>query len=197
MNHLIIYANYNDGSFNHALCNELILTYNKLGHTVNVRDLYAIEFNPVLTEKDLKAIQSNNIPPDILIEQEFVRNADIITFLYPIWWTGMPAILKGYIDRVFSYGFAYKAGEKGTMGLLGDKKAFIINTTGQPRSLYEKGMYQALNMTSDTGIFNFCNIEMIDHMYFSSINSVSDETRLCYLDEARTRAIELFSSIMA
>mgnify|MGYP001806130844 FL=1 len=193
MNHLIIYANYNDGSFNHALCNELIATYSSLGHAVKVRDLYALGFNPVLTESDYKLMQTGHTPADILTEQEHINDADVITFLYPIWWTSMPAILKGYIDRVFAYGFAYKAGDKGSIGLLGTKKAFIINTTGQPKSLYEKGMYQALNMTTNTGIFEFCDIQVLDHLYFSSINSVSDSTRTAYIELAKKRAIELFS----
>lgn len=193
MNHLIIYANHNDGSFNHALCNELIATYISLDHKVVVRDLYALGFNPVLTEADYKLMQIGQTPADILIEQEHISNADVITFLYPIWWTSMPAILKGYIDRVFAYGFAYKSTDKGSIGLLGPKKAFIVNTTGQPKSLYEKGMYQALNMTTNTGIFEFCNIQVLDHLYFSSINSVSDTTRAEYIQQAKKRAIELFS----
>jgi NAD(P)H dehydrogenase (quinone) len=193
MNHLIIYANYNDGSFNHALCNQLIDTYSALGHQVAVRDLYALGFNPVLTEDDFRLLQSGQTPDDILVEQKHVQAADILTFLYPIWWTSMPAILKGYIDRVFAYGFAYKASEKGSVGLLANKKAFIINTTGQPKSLYEKGMYQALNMTTNTGIFEFCNIQVLEHLYFSSINSVSAETRAAYIEQAKKRAIELFS----
>jgi NAD(P)H dehydrogenase (quinone) len=193
MNHLIIYANYNDGSFNHALCNELITTYSSLGHTVKVRDLYALGFNPVLTESDYRLMQTGHTPADILIEQKHISDADVITFLYPIWWTSMPAILKGYIDRVFAYGFAYKASENGSIGLLSSKKAFIINTTGQPKSLYEKGMYQALNMTTNTGIFEFCDIKVLDHLYFSSINSVSDNTRAEYIELAKKRAVELFS----
>ncbi|MEJ1715164.1 NAD(P)H-dependent oxidoreductase, partial [Escherichia coli] len=76
----------------------------KKGHEVEVRDLYEMQFQPTLGRSEM----IGGIGEDVVVEQEYLKWADVITFIYPIWWTGLPAIMKGYIDRVFSYGFAYK-----------------------------------------------------------------------------------------
>lgn len=83
-----------------------------------VRDLYAINFQPVISSSEV----IGGIGEDVVREQEFLQWAEVITLIYPIWWTGMPAIMKGYIDRVFSYGFAYKYVNGVQMGLLKERK---------------------------------------------------------------------------
>jgi NAD(P)H dehydrogenase (quinone) len=76
---------------------------------------------------------------------KFITQTDAITFIYPIWWTVLPAILKGHVDRVFSYGFAYSYGEAGINKMLTGKKGFIINTHGTPQEIYDKiGMTDGL-----------------------------------------------------
>lgn len=184
MNHLIIYANHNDGSFNHAVRDNLEKGFSEMGHSVRVRDLYAMQFNPVLTTDDFKKLHAGQLPNEILEEQQHITWADVITIVHPVWWTGFPAILKGYIDRVFLYGFAYKMGAKGAEGLLNGKKVLIFSSTGQPKEAYENGMYQAMNMTTNTGIFEFCGMEVIEHVYFPSVLSVSDDTRALYIESA-------------
>ncbi|MFH1018492.1 MAG: NAD(P)H-dependent oxidoreductase, partial [Pseudomonadota bacterium] len=108
MNHLIIYSHPNPKSFNHAILEEFSGALRDAGHEVRVRDLYAIGFKPVLQGSDLE--QAGKRPPaeDICAEQAHISWADVITFIFPLWWAGMPAIAKGYLDRVFSEGFAYR-----------------------------------------------------------------------------------------
>lgn len=89
----------------------------------------------------------------------------------------MPAIIKGYIDKVYQTGFAYAKGK----GILTDKKVLIFNTHGQPKVVYEKGFYDAINHTSNTGIFGFCGMEVIGHHYFDSVPYTTDEVRKGYL----------------
>jgi NAD(P)H dehydrogenase (quinone) len=107
MNHLIVYAHPHPESLNHAILNTTISTLKNNGHDVFVRDLYELNFQPVLQPEDTAAMKEGHTPKDIKTEQEFINDADVITFIYPIWWTGLPAILKGYVDRVFAYGYAY------------------------------------------------------------------------------------------
>ena len=96
----------------------------------------------------------------------------------------MPAILKGYIDRVFLSGFAYTMVGNSPQGLLNDKKVVIINSMGQTREEYEEmGMFKAMNRTVDTGIFGFCGMHVICHKYFTTIMSASDEQRMKYFKE--------------
>ena len=95
-----------------------------------------------------------------------IKWADLITFIYPIWWASMPAILKGYIDRVFANGFAYKYENNIPIGLLEGKKALIFNTTGSPSDAYsESGMQDAIKQMANDGILKFCGIEPLHHVF--------------------------------
>lgn len=175
MRHLIVYAHPNPDSFNHAIMETVVHTLKNKGHEVTVRDLYEIDFQPVLKRQDTAAMKAGQTPEDIKTEQEFIAQADAITFIYPIWWTGLPAILKGYVDRVFSYGFAYAYGEQGIDKLLKGKKGLIINTYGSPKEIYDQiGMTAGLKITSDTGIFEFTGIEPVDHLLFGSVPSAGE-----------------------
>lgn len=172
MKHLIVYAHPSTESFNHAILERTVQALEKKGHEVVVRDLYALNFQPVLKPEDTAAMRNGQTPADILTEQKFISDADVVTFIYPIWWTGLPAILKGYVDRVFSYGFAYAYGEAGIDKLLKGKKGFIINTHGTPKEIYDQiGMTAGLKITSDTGIFDFTGIEPVEHLLFGNIPS--------------------------
>jgi len=176
MKHLIVYAHPNKESLNHSILDTTVNTLNKLGHEVVVRDLYALDFQPVLKPTDTEAMKAGQTPIDIKTEQEFISEADVITFIYPIWWTGLPAILKGYVDRVFSYGFAYSSGEEGINKLLKGKKGIIINTHGTPKEIYDQiGMTEGLKVTSDIGIFDFTGIEPVEHLLFGSIGYLNEE----------------------
>ncbi len=186
MKHLIVYANHSESSFNGKIKDELCAALRSQGHETRIRNLYEQDFYPVLKSNDLAGAHQGQVPEEIKTEQDYVRWADVITFVYPIWWTGMPAIMKGYIDRVFLYGFAYQMTEKGIEGMLKDKKVSIINTTGQPRDVYEQnGMYDAMKKTSDEGIFEFCGMEVIDHIFFPAVLSVDDDTRNQYLEKVK------------
>ncbi|MBN2349322.1 MAG: NAD(P)H-dependent oxidoreductase [Bacteroidales bacterium] len=186
MNHLIIHANHRDESF---LSNAVSVLEQQLvdnGEQVNIRDLYKMEFNPVLTSSDIKQFRNGNFPEDILAEHKYIEWANYIWMLYPVWWSGMPAILKGYIDRVFSSGFAYKIENNQAIGLLNSKKAIIINSMGQSKEEYSKsGMFDAMNKTTDLGVFTFCGIEVLDHLFFTSITSASNVIKEEYYEKIR------------
>ncbi|MBP1082435.1 NAD(P)H-dependent oxidoreductase [Bacillus capparidis] len=179
MNHLVVYAHPHPESFNHAILETAVKALEDKGHQVFVRDLYALDFQPVLKPQDTAAMKSGNIPDDIKTEQEFITKADVITFIYPIWWSGLPAILKGYVDRVFAYGFAYAYGEGEIIQLLKGKKGLIINTHGTPKEIYdEMGMTASLTITSDVGIFDFTGIEPLDHLLFGNVSEYLEEAAL-------------------
>jgi len=97
---------------------------------VRVRDLYELGFDQVLKGSDLLNLQTGKFADDIKAEQEQIEWADVITFVYPVWWAGLPAMLKGYVDRAFANGFAFTYGENGPIGLLSKKKAIVFSTTG-------------------------------------------------------------------
>jgi NAD(P)H dehydrogenase (quinone) len=182
--HLIIISLHRDEGFLTRGVNQLIDKLKGEGEEVEIRNLYDIGFNAILTTSDFQALKEGGLPKDIELEQEFIRDADYLWFVFPIWWTSMPAILKGYIDRVFLNGFAYRLEKDTPVGLLTDKKVIIINSMGMSREEYnQSGMFGAMELTIDKGIFEFTGMKVIAHKYFTSIMSVDEASRKSYLDE--------------
>jgi len=186
MKYLILYAHPNPKSFNHAILETVQAELQKTGREVSVRDLYAQNFNPVLSAIDLAGMAQGQLQPEIKAEQKFVGSADVIVVIYPLWWSGMPAILKGYIDRVFTDGFAYHISETGIESLLKGKNVLLITTTGAPQEMYEaSGMFKSMAQTTGEGIFQFTGMELIEHKYLCAIPHVTDEDRKKMLEELR------------
>jgi len=174
MKNLIVYAHPNSGSLNHFFKQTVLEILQEFGEEIAVRDLNEINFNPVLSLEDMNGQRMGTVADDVKTEQDFITWADRIIFIYPIWWTGMPAIMKGYIDRVFSYGFAYRYDQGIQKGLLTGKKTIIINSHGKSNAEYEAmGMDKALALTSDTGIFTYSGLEIQQHFYFDKADKAS------------------------
>lgn len=186
MRHLIIYAHPNENSLNHHLLSTVVETLQSRNEEIIVRDLYTIGFDPVLSLADIQGQRIGEISDDIKTEQEHISWAERITFIYPIWWTGLPAMMKGYIDRVFSYGFAYRYDQGIQKGLLKGKKTVIINTHGKSHEEYEKtGMDKALTLTSDNGIFIYSGLEIISHLFFDKADKASAENLDIWKDQIK------------
>jgi len=189
MNHLIVYSHPYDKSFNHAICETYQQRLEDNGHGVRVRDLYALKFDPVLKASEIEGFREGRYPEDIRIEQEHVAWADVLTFICPIWWAGLTANLRGYMDRVFAYGFAYKETDQGLVKLLTGKKIFLINTIGAPSDIYEKnGYFGAMDKLLDEIAFDFCGLEVIGHKYFGLVTACSDEERQAMLFQVKDSA---------
>lgn len=176
MKNLIVYAHPNPASLNHFFKQTVVESLQESGQEIVIRDLNQISFNPVLSLDDMNGQRMGQVANDVKTEQDFITWADRIIFIYPIWWTGMPAIMKGYIDRVFSYGFAYRYDHGIQKGLLTGKQTIIINSHGKSNAEYEAmGMDKALALTSDTGIFTYCGLEIEKHFYFDKADKASHE----------------------
>lgn len=121
----IVYCHPSDDSFTKNMCDAFIKGITDSGNEYIISDLYKMDFNPNMTEKEyLRDAYYRNTPDmasDVLEEQEKINGSDAIAFIYPVFWTEAPAKLVGWFDRVWTYGFAY--GDK-TMKLL--DKAIIL-----------------------------------------------------------------------
>jgi len=185
MNHLVVFAHPNPESFGKAIEETVSKASAVKGFSTKVKDLYREGFNPVLGPSDFESFGNGNIPPDIKVEQDLVAWADIISFVYPVWWAGLPAILKGYIDRVFFYGFAYEYKDGTLNGLLKGKRVRMFCTTGTPDTVYESNsMHKSIKQTQDDGIFRVSGIDDVEHLFFGAVPYVDDNTRKRYLAEA-------------
>ncbi|MDR1613824.1 MAG: NAD(P)H-dependent oxidoreductase [Planctomycetota bacterium] len=183
---LTIYSHPIPDSFNAAILTAISEEVALRGHEHNIRDLYKMGFNPVLGIADFEQFNRGTIPADIKKEQDAIRKADILFLVHPIWWSGMPAILKGWIERVFSYGFAYGHDSKGVKALLTGKKAVIVNTTGgTEKSFADSGFGDAFRLLAQDSIYRFVGLDIALHRTFYQIPSVSREARGEMLDSLR------------
>lgn len=177
MNAVIIYAHPNPISFNAALAEVAQEEMEKNGIIVKVKDLYGMDFNPCLGEEDYKAFRRGEIPPDVGQEQDDISRADLLVIIAPIWWLNFPAILKGYFDRVFSAGFAYKISEQEFTGLLEGKRALLITTSGADEGRAQRsGMLDVLQATI-AAIFSISGFASYEHLNLFGVSHVSDGER--------------------
>jgi len=105
------------------------------------------------------------MPEDVLEQQEKVTDGDAMVFLCPMWTWHYPAILKGWMDRVFSVGFAYTFGEKGPEGLLKHKKVFILTTTMGMEERYKQFGVEDAIKTLDRMTWGFCGVQKVEHLF--------------------------------
>lgn len=170
MRHLLIVANPRRQSFTHKVARAYADELESLGHEVAFRDLYKLNFDPVLGPDELLGPTPPAVPPDIRREQRHVEAAGAIAFFYPLWWAFMPAIVKGYIDRVFSVGFAYAFEGDAMVPRLSGKKALIFTSSGADMAyLQDSGQWRAMCALERDHILAPCGIELLDHVHFPAI----------------------------
>ena len=197
MKHLIISAHPNPQSFNRALVEEVIKATRQAGGETVVRDLYTLDFNPVLSWRELNASMEGIVPAEIKFEQKLITEADLITFIYPLWWMGFPAILKGYLDRVLSYGFAYQNENGVSVGLLGNKKMQHFITMGNGIDKYQQlGFDKALQSCLVDGLFNFCGITDIQHEVFGNIHLLDEVGYQSVLTSVFEKTLENLTALL-
>ncbi|WP_052732214.1 NAD(P)H-dependent oxidoreductase [Hymenobacter terrenus] len=185
MNVLLLYAHPDPASFTAALKNTCLATLRAAGHHVEVRDLYELGFDPVFESEEFAQARTGQVGTAVRVEQELIAAADVLLVIKPLWWTGLPAILKGYIDRVFTNGFAYAYSPTGLEPLLRGKKAILLTPHGVPAAVYgPTGMFAALRLTQDEGIFTFCGLEVRQHLFFDLAAARTEAARAAYLAEA-------------
>lgn len=186
MKALLVYAHPNPKSFNHAVLEAVKDELSAAGVAFEVRDLYALSMDPVLKAEDFLALREGKTLADVAREQNLIREADLLVVIHPVWWFSLPSILKGWIDRVFSVGFAYASGANGAEGLLKEKKVAVFSTTGGSRSDYEAyGFRDAIVKAVDNGIFGFCGMEVLLHHFMHAVPAVSQEERVEMLSQVR------------
>lgn len=170
MNHLVIVAHPRAESFNMQVMRTYTDELRQRGHQVVERDLYRIGFNPVLTEADFLAIERGMPPADVIDEQELIKAADVLTFISPLWWRSMPAMMKGYFDRVFSHDFAYELVKGEFRGLLADKKAVLFTSLAStPEELAVSHADRAFDIVQDLAIITTCGMDIIEHVHFAPV----------------------------
>lgn len=189
MNVLIIYAHPNPRSFNRAILETVDTTLRGRGLATRIHDLYEMRCRAVLDGEDLIRNWRGDLPADTRREQDAVRWAHKLIFIYPIWWFGPPAILKGWIDRVFTRTFAFDFGPEGMTGLLQHHNAMIINTLGGDEATYQRERWHELLVRPMVeGVLGACGIQAITYRAFYQVTTASHAERQAMLDAVRDLA---------
>lgn len=205
----IVHAHEEPRSFNAAMKNQAIRTFEAQGHGVVVSDLYRMQFKAVADEKDflerrdrhylkrqaeeMAASSLGTLAHDILEEQKKLEACDLLILQFPLWWFSMPAILKGWVDRVFSMGFAYGGGKWYDRGPMQGKRAMLSLSTGGPEASYldrgVNGSLDAILFPIQHGILYFCGFEVLKP--FVAWGPAHQE------EEARERLLERYARELA
>ncbi len=188
MKTLIVHAHPEPQSLNGSLKDLAVSTLLGAGHEVQVSDLYAMNWKAVVDATDYgpdassplnvvlnsgRAFEAGTLTADVRAEQAKLLWADMIIFQFPLWWYTMPAILKGWVDRVFTYRFAYgvgehndiKYGERYGEGTLAGKRALLSVTVGGPQAHYAargiNGPIEDLLFPMQHGILYYPGVEVL------------------------------------
>lgn len=235
---LTVYAHPDRRSFCHGVLERFTAGLQDAGHSSHVVDLYAIDFDPVLRQRDqpswindtmpediaeLHDVRGNvlrstrnplqrwlvrrairgkshsevagmlrsRMPKDVLAMHEKIRWADGLAFIAPIYFCSFPAILKGWIDRVWCYDFAFGLTPEGWHGdvngripLLHHQRALLMTSTIFDEAAYDDGLRDAIGKVVDEWGFTYPGIPDVEHVYFYAATSASPDRIAAYLDQA-------------
>lgn len=195
MKHAIILAHPEPNSFNGSVANTYAQAVRVRGHQAIVRDLYAIGFDPCLKANERPDKCEQSVAPDIAAERALLADVDVFVLVYPVWLGSAPAILKGYLERVFNQGFAFDGFEAGQMRpLLTDRRLLSFTSSGSTNAwMDETGLRMSLRYVIDGYLSKVFGLEVLDHVHFPSIAPGLDERWVLEnLATVRTRVAELF-----
>jgi len=213
MNIFIVYAHAEPKSFNGAMFRAAQETLRGAGHLVAVSDLYAMKFDPVsdrrnfTTVKDpgffkqqieeMHATDVGGFAPDIEAELRKMEGCDLMIWQFPLWWFGLPGILKGWADRVFAMGRTYGGDRFYENGVFKGKRALLSVTTGGPGAVYEKGGWNgdinAILRPIQRGILRFTGWDVLAPTIVFSPVRISDEERAASINAWKARLLALNS----
>ena len=196
MNVLVVYAHHEPSSFTAAMKNRASEILSHQGHSVIITDLYGLGFSPVAQKWDFVTTAGGHFnymleqahaarldlafSPDIIAEIQKLKTADLVIFIAPLWWGTVPAILKGWFDRVMAMGVAWDSGKIFETGLLRGKQAMLAMTAGGPTDFFgPTGLYKAtptqLLHHINQGLLAFCGMDV--HEPFVALNILGEDNQ--------------------
>jgi len=167
MHALIVLAHPLRGSATHTVAGHIArgIRDSDQQHTAEVADLNAEGFDPRFTEADIEVHQNSaQVPADVAAEQSRIAHADALVLVYPIYWWSFPALLKGWIDRVFTRGWAFdESRDGGLIKKLEHLPIHLFALGGADRVTFaRRGYADAMNKQIEQGIFGFCGAQVMN-----------------------------------
>lgn len=219
MNVFLVYAHPSPNSLNATVKNHAVRTLREAGHEVKVSDLYAMRWKAVADEDDFpereqaqpfkyeaasaEAYRTRTQSPDVAAEQEKLLWADAVVLQFPLWWYGMPAILKGWVVRVYANGFAYgrgafgqgKYGQRYGEGVLQAKRAMVCVTVGGRVAHYGPsgigGQIDDLLWPVQHGILFYPGMTVVPPTVFYEVRKANENAVKIFCDHYASRLMSL------
>lgn len=205
----IVHAHPEPQSFNGALTRHAKNILESVGDEVIISDLYAMKFNPVSDHRNFTtlkdpnyfkqqaeekyAVETDGFSADIKAEIEKLFWCDVLIFQFPLWWFGLPGILKGWVDRVFASGKIYGGGRWYDNGVFKGKKAMLSLTTGGKLPMYTEiginGDIHSILYPINHGILRFVGFDVLPPFIVFGTSQINDERRKGYLEEYKERLL--------
>lgn len=193
MKHAIVVAHPGEASFTRTMAHAYESAVLQRGGSVVVRDLYRMKFDPCLKETEIPWSPDYALPQDIADERSQLAGVDVFAFFYPLWFNAPPAILKGYMERVFGMDFAYRRGRGGNEPLLTGRKLLSVSSSGAPMDwVIKTGAWQAMRTLFDSHFAAVSGLDVADHIHFGS---VVPGVRADFVEKCAARVREKASSL--
>ncbi|KEF42451.1 MAG: NADPH quinone oxidoreductase [Cyanobium sp. CACIAM 14] len=201
-NAFIVYWHPEPKSFNHAMFITAQHALSSSGWDVETSDLHAMGFNPVssranfLSVKDpdylklqieeMHATEVDGFASDLRAEMDKLESCDLMIWQFPLWWFGLPAVLKGWVDRVFAMGRTYGGGRLYDQGVFRGRRALLSLTTGGPSEAYVKGGFNGdlhgILKPIHRGMLQFVGFDVLaPHIVYAPVR-MTDEQRAAELE---------------
>ncbi len=188
---VIVFNHPYEGSYNHALLGSVTKGLKKANHEVDLIHLDKDGFNPAMSKADLKAfVEHQPIDPQVIAYTQRLAKADHLVFMFPIWWDLMPAMTKGFIDRVLSPGVVYDHHPRGfgLVPLLKNLKGVtIITTMNKPKIMYSLLIGNLIRKAMLRSVFKTMGYKNLNWIRFASVKSVSQKKREDWLINLENR----------
>ncbi|MBJ3775309.1 NAD(P)H-dependent oxidoreductase [Acuticoccus mangrovi] len=176
MHLMTVFAHPYTDKYPAAVLTRFVEPFRTASYSVDILDLHAEHFDPRFTTDDHAHFWGGPVPADIAEMHRRIERADKLAFVFPVYWWGMPAIMKGWIERVFTPGWAYQYGkgveDRGKAplsSLLGNVPTVLIGIGGSTQATYDKyGYADAMRTQIDVGTFAYCGITDVEsHLIFN------------------------------
>ena len=170
MKHAVIAAHPEPKSFTLSVAHAYCQAVASAGQEAVLHDLYAMKFDPCLKASEIAGHTDFGPGDDVKAERTALKDADVFVFVYPFWINAAPAILKGYMDRVFGLGFAYGPKGSAEQPLLKGRKMLSFTSSGAPTDWVESsGAGAAERLLFDRHLAALSGLEVLDHIHFGGI----------------------------
>lgn len=206
MNVFIVHAHPEPNSFSGALTKTAQAVLSAAGHNVVISDLYRMGWQAASSRENFTtvadpdyykqqieenfAVDHDGFAPDIQAEIDKLFACDLLIFQFPLWWFSLPAILKGWVDRVFAYTKTYGDGRMLSNGMLAGRRAMLSLTTGAPPELYNPdglGDIDQILYPVNFGLLGFVGFDVLPPVFNWAPAHIGDDGRKALLNHYESR----------